>query len=134
MANVFDDGSGNRSASATLGGGSSEEDGHQFTGLSKVSDRVMFFDYDFGGNAGSFAVQFRYHNGVAWGPWHYCYYRNSSDERTKTYNSSAGDTGKAQINLSSQDFYVADGMKGFQFRIKRESGSDDITLTNGVVV
>lgn len=134
MANIFDDGSGNRSATTTLAGGSSSKDGYQFTGLNNVGERSIFFNYDFGGNAGSFKVKFRYHNGISWGAWHYLYFINTSDERVNSFVNTDADTGVCEFLLSSQDFYKANGMRGFQIQIERLTGSDDIDFSNGVEI
>jgi len=134
MANIFDDGSGGKSATTTLTGGSSSKDGYQFTGLDNVDDRSIMFDYDFGGNAGKFKVKFRYHNGVAWGPWHYLYYYNLAGDLATEFDSTDGDTGSAEFQLSNQNYFKQHGMRGLQIQMERTSGSNDIIFSNGVEV
>lgn len=136
MANIFDDGSGNRSASAVLADGDTTLNGFAFTGLDKVGNRSVFFNYSFAQEA-KFKVKFRYHNGANWGAWHYL----EDDEGNTEWEYDTADAAKpisgiCEFLLYNQSFYRAENMRGFQIDIERTSAAatGDITFTNGMEV
>ena len=128
MPNIFDDGSGNVSPSATLASADSTLNGYAFLlGSGMVGPKVISFDYAFAGTS-KFRAEVRHHNGVAWMKWHAL----TDDEGVKTFDSAKGNTGVCEFSLYNQRFYRPKA-RGIQFRIVRTSGSGDITFTNGVM-